>query len=184
MDYLDIKCHDLKHQIRTLKKAQAVRPETIAELEESIAQYESYSNTGYPALDIILGEKSLVCKSKGIEFTVSVVGERLSNLSEPDVYSLFGNALDNAIEYEEKLPEGDRFIRLGVKDMGNMLFIRLENAYTGPEVSDTELETTKEDKRYHGFGIKSMRHIAEKYGGEMDVCAENGVFSLTFMFNF
>lgn len=184
VDYLNIKCHDLKHQIHRLKQAEAVKAETIAELEDGICQYESYSNTGFPALDIILGEKYLACRAKGIEFTALVSGEKLSRLTEPDIYSLFGNALDNAMECEEKRPEGSRLIRLHVKDVGNMLFVRVENAYDGPEIVDRELETSKQDKRYHGFGMKSMRNIVEKYGGEMDVNTEDGLFCLTCMFTF
>ena len=184
VDYLNIKYHDLKHQIHRLKQVSSVRAETIAELEDGLSQYESYYNTGCPALDIILGEKYLACKAKGIEFTALVDGEKLSKLSESDIYSLFGNALDNAVEYEEKLPEGSRLIRLSIKDIGNMLFIRVENTYNGPNVADRELGTSKEDKQYHGFGIKSMRHIVKKYGGEMDVNATNGLFCLTCMFTF
>lgn len=184
VDYLNIKCHDLKHQIHRLKQASAVRAETIAELEDGISQYESYSNTGVPALDIILGEKYLACRAKGIEFTALVAGEKLTRLSESDIYSLFGNAIDNAIEYEETLPEGSRLIRLSVKDIGTMLFVRVENTYNGPEITGGELETSKEDKQYHGFGIKSMRHIVKKYGGELDVNTANGLFCLTCMFNF
>lgn len=126
----------------------------------------------------------MACKANGIELTVSVEGEHLSRLSEPDIYALFGNALDNAIEYELKLPEGERLIRLGVKDVGNMLFIRVENTYQGPRLSEHELKTGKGDSRYHGFGVKSMRHITEKYGGDMDVDTSDGRFAVTCMFTF
>ncbi|MDE6589405.1 MAG: ATP-binding protein, partial [Oscillospiraceae bacterium] len=80
------------------------------------------------------------------------------------------------------LPEGGRLIRLSVKDIGNMLFIRVENAYDGPDIAGEALETSKADKQYHGFGIKSMRRIVEKYGGEMDVNTANGLYCLTCMF--
>ena len=184
VDYLNIKCHDLKHQIHQLKQVSTIRADTITELEDSISRYESYSNTGFPALDIILGEKYLACKAKEIEFAALADGEKLSKLSESDIYSLFGNAIDNAIEYEERLPKGSRLIRLSIKDIGNMLFVRVENTYNGPDFASGELQTSKENKLYHGFGIKSMRHIVKKYGGEMDVNATNGLFCLTCMFIF
>jgi hypothetical protein len=44
-------------------------------------------------------------------------------------------------------------------------------------------ETTKEDKHYHGFGVKSIRYITEKYGGDMSVTMEDGVFSLDLIFS-
>ncbi len=182
-EYLDIKCHDLKHQIHKLKEQPAVSHEAIEEMEAGIAAYESYARTGCPALDIMLGEKYLQCANHGIQFAVSVASEKLNRLSEPDIYSLFGNALDNAIEYETALPAGKRFIRLSVKDIANMMLIRVENCYEGPPVADgSELRTTKKDKLYHGFGLKSMRHIAAKYGGEMEIETHDGVFCLTFVF--
>lgn len=182
--YLDIKCHDLKHQIHKLKTQSTVSAETIAELESDIAAYESYARTGCAALDIILGEKYLQCANHGIPFTASVFSGKLDHLSESDIYSLFGNALDNAIEYEQTLPGDVRFIRLSVRDIGNMLLIRAENSYPGPPLSVQELHTTKTDTLYHGFGLKSMRYIAAKYGGEMEVAAHDGVFCLTFVFTF
>lgn len=185
VEYLDIKCHDLKHQLLRLKGGKSVSDQTIAEIEDGIARYEAYGKTGNAALDIIIGEKFLQCAQEHITFTPVVKGDRIQMLAETDIYSLFGNALDNAIEYELTLPEEKRFIRLNVNDFGDMLLIRVENGYEGPEITDvSQLSTTKEDKHYHGFGMKSMRHIAEKYGGDMDVTTHEGVFALTFAFTF
>lgn len=185
VEYLDIKCHDLKHQLLRLKGGQSISDQTIAEIEDGIARYEAYGKTGNVALDIIIGEKFLQCAQEHIVFTPVVKGNRIQMLAEADLYSLFGNALDNAIEYELTLPEEKRFIRLNVNDFGDMLLIRVENGYEGPEISNvSQLSTTKEDKHYHGFGMKSMRHIAEKYGGDVDVTTHEGVFALTFVFTF
>lgn len=185
VEYLDIKCHDLKHQLLRLKGGQSIPDQAIAEIEDEIARYEAYSKTGNTALDIIIGEKFLHCAQEHIAFTPVIKGERVNLLAETDLYSLFGNALDNAIEYERTQPEEKRFIRLNVNDFGDMLLIRIENGYEGAEVYDVDsLTTTKENKLYHGFGMKSMRHIVEKYGGAMDVAAHDGVFALTFAFTF
>ncbi len=183
VEYLDIKCHDLKHQIHRLKDGKAVSDETIAEIEDGIARYEAYADTGNAALDMVIAEKFLRCAGAKIAFTPVVKGTKLSALSDSDIYSLFGNALDNAIEYEQTRPETERFIRLNVNEMGDMLFIRIENGYAGEPTEDVaSLSTTKEDKHYHGFGLKSMAKIAEKYGGTMDLKARDGVFALTFVF--
>lgn len=183
VEYLDIKCHDLKHQIHLLKGRQVVDSAVLDELESSMAAYESYAQTGCPALDVMLGEKFLRCSAAGIPFTCAVSSRKINSLREADIYSLFGNALDNAIEYELTLPEEKRFIRLSVRDFEDMLLIRVENYYEGPPIdAESGLITTKEDARCHGFGIKSMRHIAAKYGGELGISSRDGVFCLTVIF--
>lgn len=185
VSYLDEKCHDLKHQIHILKENALVGAEAIKDLESGIAAYESYMKTGCPALDIVIGEKYLYCVKNHIEFIVFCSGNKIGCIRESDIYSLFGNALDNAIEYEMRLEEEKRVVRLTVKDVENMLFIRVENYYEGAaEISESDLETTKADRTAHGFGIRSMRRITERYGGEMSIENKNGMFCLNFVFTF
>lgn len=45
-----------------------------------------------------------------------------------------------------------------------------------PRFEDGLPATTKEDVTNHGFGTRSMRLIAERYGGALKLGAENGVF--------
>lgn len=185
VDYLDVKCHDLKHQIRLLKEKASADPAVLSELEASIAAYESYAQTGNAALDIILAEKFLECSNAGIQFSAMVKSRYLSRFADSDIYSLFGNALENAIEHEKKLDAEKRFIRLSVKDVGQMMFVRAENYFEGElKLKDGLPVSDKEDKRYHGFGMRSMRLIAARYGGTMRVDAEQGLFYLQFVFPF
>lgn len=185
VDYLDVKCHDLKHQIRLLKEKASADPAVLSELEASIAAYESYAQTGSAALDIILAEKFLECSNAGIQFSAMVKSRYLSRFADSDIYSLFGNALENAIEHEKKLDAEKRFIRLSVKDVGQMMFVRAENYFEGElKLKDGLPVSDKEDKRYHGFGMRSMRLIAARYGGTMRVDAEQGLFYLQFVFPF
>ena len=76
-------------------------------------------------------------------------------------------------------------IRLSVKDVGQMMFVRAENYFEGElKLKDGLPVSNKEDKRYHGFGMRSMRLIAARYGGTMRVDAEQGLFYLQFVFPF
>jgi len=60
-----------------------------------------------------------------------------------------------------------------------MFLIRLENRCSiVPEFQDGLPVTGKKDKRYHGFGVKSIRYIAEKYHGEMFMNVRDGKFIL------
>ena len=42
--------------------------------------------------------------------------------------------------------------------------------------------STKGDANYHGFGLKSIWHVVEKYGGNIVVSFENRIFSLDTIF--
>ena len=175
---INIKCHDLKHQIHALAKNQ-IDKEQLNEIEKSIMIYDSIVKTGNDALDVLLSEKSLYCNEHHIVLTYIVNGEVLSFMKDYDIYSLFGNALDNAIEYVLNLEEEKRFIRLNVKIIGENLLIHMENYFSGELIYDNGLpKTTKEDKDYHGFGLVSMKTIIENYHGDLFIKNKDNLFIL------
>lgn len=178
IDLINRKCHDLKHQIRLLAQNDAVRDKTISEIENAISIYDSAVKTDNEALDIILTEKSLKCRQYGIKLTCIADGKLLSFMDVSDVYTLFGNAVDNAMEAVMKTEDGDRrFIRLKLTATGRMLSVRIENWFDGKVRFRGGLPvTTKQNDGYHGYGLKSMRFIAEKYGGDMSVRVTGKLF--------
>lgn len=105
-------------------------------------------------------------------------------MKEEDIYSLFGNALDNAIEGVEKTRQPDKkVIELIVRRAGDMCSVHVENYFSGDlEYAEGLPITTHGDKNVHGFGMKSMRMNAEKYGGTMHVYTEEDVFYLDILF--
>ena len=110
-------------------------------------------------------------------------GKAISFLADTDLFSLFHNAIDNAIEYEETLPKENRFISVVVKRNGGMCLIRIENRFEGELVLSNGLPTTtKEDKTIHGYGTKSIARVVEKYGGSLSITNESGVFTLVAVF--
>lgn len=183
VEMINVKCHDLKHQIRTLRKGGEINPEVLAELEERIKIYDSEIKTGNPALDIILSEKSLTCTKNNIKLSCIVDGEKLGFIKEEDIYALFGNIIDNAIEAVTDVEESKRTISLSVKTVNNFLTIRETNYYEHEiKFVGGMPETRKPDKRYHGFGLKSIKYICEHYGGELTIAAENNIFDLSILF--
>lgn len=63
------------------------------------------ARTGNETLDIVLTDKLLYCEKNNVTITCIADGKSLSFMSEEDIYSLFGNALDNAVLAVEQLPE-------------------------------------------------------------------------------
>ena len=179
MESINIKAHDLKHK---LSAYDAVLPrDEIESLKQDIDVYDSHFHTGLDALDVLLNEKMLRCKNKGIQMSVSGRWAALSFMATMDVYSLFGNAIDNAIEAVERLSEPEKkLIDVSIEERGEMLFLSFTNYFSGQlRLEDGLPRTTKETEiGDHGYGMKSMRLIAEKYGGELIVSVREDVFSL------
>ncbi len=174
--------HDLKHQIAMLRSEIGAEQKLkgLDQIEQDIRTYEAQNQTGNKVLDAILTQKCAYCLDHGITLTSVADGSALSFMSAVDLSALFGNLLDNAIEGVSRLPDPDqRLIHLSVSQQKGFLRIRVENRCVDGLTVDNELpRTTKKDKGRHGYGLKSIRATAEKYGGTMTLKAEKGWFVL------
>lgn len=185
IDIINIKCHDLKHQIRTLRHSDGeIDKEALREVENAVGIYDAAVKTGNEALDIILTEKSLYCEKNEIKLCCVADGNSLSFMTPTDIYSLFGNALENAVEAVAKIEDKNRrAINLTIKSVGKLLSVHIDNYYEEePLFRDGLPQSRKGDSRYHGYGVSSMRYIAEKYGGEIAFKSKAGVFELNMLF--
>lgn len=181
IEIINMKCHDLKHQVaalRTINNPQAQKS-AIDSIENSVMIYDAILKTGNVILDTVLTEKSLLCSKNHIKITCMADGKLLDFMDPVDVYTLFGNALDNAVEGVAALEQEERFINLLIQEKANLILIQLENRYKGEiEMKDGFLVTRKKEKAYHGFGVKSMITIVEKYHGFVKIETDHQVFLL------
>ena len=182
IELINYKYHDLKHQIAVLRSEQdpEKRNEFLNKMEEEIKQYELQNKTGNKVLDTVLTSKSLYCDKHGITLTSVADGNLLEFMDVMDICSIFGNALDNAIECELKIPDKEkRLIHVTVTQQKNFLMIRFENYFEGKlNVKEGRLATTKKEKQFHGYGIKSIRYTANKYEGAVDIDTKDHWFDL------
>ncbi|MCR5154084.1 MAG: GHKL domain-containing protein [Lachnospiraceae bacterium] len=181
--------HDLKHYLIALKNESSPekKQEYIDELEQQIAIHEAFQNTGNQVLDVILTNKSLQCRKKNITFKVMADGDIISFMHVKDICALFGNLLDNAIEASQLIASADnRLITLSVKKVNSFVVVECVN-YCDKHVEIEHQEhlpkTTKEDKKNHGFGLKSIRMIAEKYNGSMSFSQEKNWVTIKVLLN-
>ncbi len=185
IDLINRKYHDLKHQIAVLRAEQDPerRSAFLDGMEEEIKLYEAQNKTGNPVLDTVLTGKSLYCARHGVELTCVADGALLAGIDVMDICTIFGNLLDNAIECELTIPDkSKRLVHLEVYGKQGFLVVRCENYCEQlPEFEDGLPLTTKGDAGYHGYGVKSIRYAAEKYGGTMNIRTEDGWFELTLL---
>ncbi|MBC5738509.1 ATP-binding protein [Lawsonibacter faecis] len=176
------KCHDLKHQVAALRtvRGEEAREASLREIERSVMIYDAIVKTGNEVLDTVLTEKSLLCEREHITMTCVADGSKLDFMDAVDLYTIFGNALDNAIESVTAIPDPERrVIAVTVYTRSSLLLIQLENYYEQPlTFADGLPVTTKGQNGFHGFGMKSIQYTAEKYGGIMTVHAEDHLFIL------
>lgn len=183
MDIINVKCHDIKHQLHKVPHDGGIGVAELESVEKALSIYQNVACTGNETLDIVLTDKMLSCEPKGIEITCMADGKCLSFMSEEDIYSLFGNALDNAIAAVEQLEEHEREIKVVIKNLGEIVSVRVENKYKGQiKLKDGLPVTTKKDMRYHGYGILSMQMVAARYHGKLNVDVGNNTFVLNIVF--
>lgn len=182
LDLINYKYHDLKYHIIALRTEENAdrRNEYLTQMEEDIKEYAVKQNTGNAVLDVLLTSRKLLCMKNSIELTAVVDGKLLEFMDVMDICSIFGNALDNAFEYEIRIKEKEkRMIHVTVFSQKTFVIIRFEN-YCEEEIKlNGDLPvTTKKESEFHGYGLKSLRHIVHKYGGEVDVDVSKKCFSL------
>lgn len=185
IELINRKYHDLKHQIAILRAEEnpQQRAAFLDKMEAEIQHYEAQNKTGNPVLDTVLTGKSLYCAKHQIKLTCVADGTALDFMDVTDICTIFGNLLDNAIEYELTIPDKEqRLIHLEVSTKKGFLLIRCENFFQGTLICQDGLpRTTKQDTDYHGYGLKSIRYTAKKYGGNLTVDGDNGWFVATLL---
>lgn len=185
IDIINHKYHDLKHQINILRQEENLdkREAYLDEIEQGIQNYESMFKTGNQVLDTLLSGAGLKCSRQNITFTCVADGALLNQIYVMDLCTIFGNALDNAIEYEVQIENKEkRLIHVSVSRMNEFVLIRVENYLQDPVKFHGEFPaTSKSNQAYHGFGLKSIKYSVEKYHGTMSVKTEGEWFVINIL---
>ena len=181
-DLINMKYHDLKHQIAGLRAEQdpEKRSQWIDQMEGELSAYQPERQTGNQVLDGVLDGKMPLIHNYQIEFTCVVDGELLNFMYVTDICTIFGNALDNAIEHVLMLPNPEkRIIHMEISLRKQFLYAEIRNYCDGEvRIRNGFPVTTKQDAKNHGFGIKSISYAVKKYGGTIQFGVKDHFFSM------
>lgn len=183
MDVINRKYHDMKNILLYLK-ANGSSEElhgSIDQLLNEIRPYESKVETGHEVIDVILNEKLQICQEKEITCVPYIDGSKLTFVKPLDLCTIFGNAMDNAIESCLQIPEAEkRQISVHSSSRGDSVVLTFRNTYgRRPDLRDGLPATTKADTKNHGYGLRNILYIVDKYAGTASCAVEQDEFVLT-----
>lgn len=170
--------HDFKNHLLILKSdvENNKKLEYIANIEKKLFFYDNKYDTGNSYLNIILNEKAKQAQVKDILFDLQITYTDFELFKPEDICSLFGNAIDNAIEACEKIPiKNDRFIKIRISQKGSFMLIVFSNSSI---TSTSNLKTTKKDTLLHGHGLNNILKCVLKYKGTLKIENKNHCFNL------
>lgn len=177
--------HDIKHLIAYIRSTSSTQKyeKELQNMEEAVAVYESQYNTGNSVLDVVLGSKKMMCRSNQITMECYADAREMTFIDPIHICTIFGNALDNAIEYECRILEIEkRLIKVNMSTENHFLMIRISNYCEDLILNSSEdPKTTKSNPEMHGFGIKGIRLTVEQYNGHMNIKQENNWFIVSML---
>lgn len=172
--------HDLKHQVGVIRAEvdPGKQASYLDELEATIKDVDAQSKTGNSVLDVILTTKQLECVERDVDLTCVADGSLLGFMTVMDVSALLGNALDNAIDGASRVEDPQkRLVKMALFARDDLVVMTFENYFDGEvRTEDGEIVTRRSDRDRHGYGLKSIRYTAEKYGGSMTVRTDDDWF--------
>lgn len=175
--------HDYKNHMIAMKDL--AEKERMQELMQYLDSMETvlevgkqFVSSGNAALDGLINYKLNNMRAFGTKIEVTVNVPKGFPMEAYDSIVIVGNLMDNAIRALQEQKNGFFLMKLQY-DKG-MLFLHMQNSYTGALKGNGDLFfTTKEDgASLHGIGLSNVKRTAEKYNGELEIKAEDGIFAV------
>lgn len=171
--------HDMKHYLTTTAelvssgKYDDAKSYIESVLNEKINLSGTVVNTGSAVIDAVINNRISICSEKRIAVKC-IIDTHFESTNDIDISVLLSNLLDNAIT---GCDSSNPYIELVVSKVKSMTYIAVKNSIAKSVLlNNPDLKTDKQNKSEHGFGIKSIRQIADKHEGSVDFKEENGMF--------
>lgn len=172
--------HDMKHYLSAAAELISDgKPEKAKSYIESVINEKINPtvvgvNTGSAVIDAVINRRLEICAENNIIIKCLIDTQFVAD-NDIDISILLSNLLDNAIRGCSG--SENPVIELAVRGKKTFTYITVRNSISKSVLkSNPQLQTSKSDRSLHGFGIKSVKNIARKYGGSAEFKEENGTF--------
>ena len=182
VEFNNIQMHDLKHMLNRIEKLADKEKLDIPDLtpiRESIEGFAPIVKTGNDVIDVLLRNMGALCRQQGVRFNCVSFTDKLDKFDSMSLYFLFGNAIDNARAGASCVSDEDkRLVDVSLKQFGDSVIIHIWNYFEGDITFEDELPVRKDMENGHGFGLKSIKAMVDKFGGAFKTQVEGDVFHL------
>ncbi len=188
--------HDMRHHYNSLNDmiCRGQLDEIKDYLSELIDTTVSHDNKTYcknMTVNGLLQYYIGIAANENIRCEVQADCDKLS-IEASDLTVIFGNALENAINACKKCPD-NRWIKLKIGTVQGSLAIEISNSCMGVNINHhlqsedgfSPAETFLDSHNGVGYGLRSIAHTAQKYGGsaKFRFNAEEGTFTARIRLN-
>ena len=177
--------HDLKNHILVLKHFKMEGDyegidKYIEEIEQNFFDIKRIVWTGNQIADMLLEQKRILAEQEGIAFTIQAVPVAEWMFDDSETCSLLGNLLDNAIEACMRMDyNANKWVSVKIENQKQLLFIKIENSINeAPVMEKGRPVSVKGDKKRHGYGLKNVERILNKYDGTIAYLSRDKAFQI------
>lgn len=149
------------------------------EILDKLNKMYTYVNVGNSLLNYIMNNKLSSAKAQGVEIKAEIENLAFDYMDSVDFSALLNNLLDNAIL--GALESQDKKLEVQVMKKKGFDIITVKNSiHESVLESNPEFVSTKEEPG-HGYGLKQIRSVVDKYQGAVDIYEKNKMFIVSIM---
>ena len=174
MDSIRAFRHDVSHHFEairglTIQEDTSAIAEYIESIQPALAVIQGVRLSENSIIDALIRQKKALAEKNGIRFTEKIFLPKHIGIPHPDICVILSNAIDNAIEACRKVTNNDeRFVDISIYLRKPCMFIFIENSIAmQPIRKNGEIISTKKQRQEHGFGLRNIRALVDKHGGDI-----------------
>jgi hypothetical protein len=172
--------HDMKHHIKMLADMVANGENEsalkyLSDMGAFMENSEEYVSTGNERIDSILNYMIGKAKTANVKTEWKIQLPEHLDISTFDINIILGNLVENALNALSEVQSP--YLNILMKYERGILCISIQNNcmdFQMPNMKDMSILPTANE---HGYGLKNVRRVAEKYNGDLTITYENHIFT-------